>query len=154
MIKPRLSFWSGLLIIGLWLLDRWLKQQVIKSEAVEQEGFFYFVFSLNKQAIFNLPVAPWLILVLSLLALTLVVGLAVYSWRRGLIKGFLGADFLLIGGLSNLYDRLEVGGVIDTFSLADSLYFNLADIYLLIGLILIVSVNWRKTASRRITNLL
>ncbi len=143
MIKPRLSFWSGLLIIGLWLLDRWLKQQVIKLETVEQGGFFYFVFNLNQQAVFNLPVAPWLILVLSSLALAIVVGLAVYSFRCGLVKGFLGSAFLLIGGLSNLYDRLAVGGVIDTFSLADSLYFNLADIYLLIGLILIVSVNWR-----------
>ncbi len=146
MIKPGLSYWSGLLILGLWLLDRWLKQQVIKLGTVEQGGFFYFVFSLNQQAVFNLPVARWLILSLSLLVLVLVVGLAVYSFRRGLVKGFLGAAFLLTGGLGNLYDRLAVGGVVDTFALAGSLYFNLADIYLLIGLILLALVNWRKAA--------
>ncbi len=146
MIKPGLSYWSGLLILGLWLLDRWLKQQVIKLGTVEQGGFFYFVFNLNQQAVFNLPVARWLILSLSLLVLVLVVGLAVYSFRRGLVKGFLGAAFLLTGGLGNLYDRLAVGGVVDTFALAGSLYFNLADIYLLIGLILLALVNWRKAA--------
>lgn len=46
--------------------------------------------------------------------------------------------FVLIGGLSNIIDRILVGGVIDYIRLESLTTFNLADVYICIGLVLLI----------------
>ena len=56
------------------------------------------------------------------------------------IKGRIvrGLVYLFIGGLINLIDRIFVGKVVDYLSFFSLLHFNLADILIVIGLLLIV----------------
>lgn len=89
-------------------------------------------------------VAPWLNTRLNIFLITLGVGtlfLLVYlGWRRSssrLLTTHYQLLTILAGGASNLLDRLFFGGVRDIFAVG-ALYFNLADVYVVVGLVLLL----------------
>ncbi|MFH0830974.1 MAG: signal peptidase II [Parcubacteria group bacterium] len=92
---------------------------------------------LNRAVAFSVPM-PWWVIVA---ALSLLVGLVVYEWQRwtrsqrGRQAWILG--LLLGGACSNLIDRLAVGGVRDFINVKVWPVFNLADIALTIGVVML-----------------
>lgn len=55
----------------------------------------------------------------------------------------LGFCFIFFGGLSNLYDRLFLGYVIDYIQIIERSFFNIADIMLIIGITLIIITSFK-----------
>ncbi|MBU1039050.1 signal peptidase II [Patescibacteria group bacterium] len=119
----------------LLIVDRLIKQGAV-TQPIKTIGqsFFSFGFSLNSQGIFSLPLSNWWLVIFNLLIIVgLLVGL-LKIWpldRTWLTAGLL---FLLVGGLSNFYDRLFWAGVVDYWHWFNFFSFNLADVYLIIGL--------------------
>lgn len=87
----------------------------------------------NSGASFSVPVSSWLVIGSAMVVLVLFI---LFS------KNFLArspfwqtAAFIIAGGISNLFDRFRVGGVIDIFEVG-TLRFNISDVYIVIGVVL------------------
>ena len=117
-------------ILGLFLIDRFLK---IMATSGQWAQLHYFE---NTGIAFSLPINP---LVFWGVAGGLLAWF-VYEYRRKVHKSdflFELGFYLVIGGfLSNLFDRLTHGFVIDYFTFGADLIFNLADVMILLGAII------------------
>ncbi len=100
-------------------------------------GFYY---SLNTTGPLSLPLSANFLLTFGVLAMAVLVYMGRRTMRSARHIAFLGVLLMLVGGASNLFDRLTVGGVIDTYHLTlwGTLSFNLADWCLMIGMALVV----------------
>ncbi|MFH1867138.1 MAG: signal peptidase II [Patescibacteria group bacterium] len=136
---PKNYFIWLVIIFVLFIIDRITKELVILLNPAS-EGFFYFSYQPNTNLVFGLPLPAWLILLISFLALIIVAHLIMQAFNKQQERLVVAASFLMIGGISNFYDRLTGGRVIDFIHLWIFPVFNLADLYLLIGLILLLKL--------------
>lgn len=129
----------GFLLVGLLLgADRWLKWQAING--VTANGpFWHFGLLKNDALVFSWPAPNWLAIGLML------VGTAVifyFMWRlRWRSSGLIMVGWMLIlcGDVSNLYDRLIYGFVVDWANFGKWVpVFNLADLMVVFGLVVIL----------------
>jgi len=77
------------------------------------------------------------------LALAISTGILIWSWRNGQIFSIIAGSLFAGGGLANAYERVIFGGVFDYLNVSAAIYenpysFNLADVYIFFGLIMIV----------------
>lgn len=134
------------LSIGVFVLDQATKRlaDAVFSEsmrAIAVAPFFNLVLSHNRGISFGLlrsehAYAPY---VLVFVALTIVVGLAVWLWRSNRTIERLGLSAILGGAISNVVDRLEDGAVTDFLDFYVGAYhwpaFNLADTAIFCGVV-------------------
>jgi len=131
MTKHRLISWQNLLLIfsAIIFLDRFSKI------FFQDECFLIFCVrrALNSGAAFGIfPGMIWLFVLIS----AAVLALTVYFWKIKEIR--LPLTLIAAGTIGNLIDRLAYGIIIDLFSIAGSSSFNVADLSLLIGAIMLV----------------
>ena len=123
--------------LGFFILDRLIKSWAVQAEPVH--GFFIsWGYVLNSGGVFSTPVPQWALVLGATLALTCLVALGLQAWKKERLQLFSGVSLMLVGGMSNLLDRLLGAGVVDVFTLIGGLSFNLADTYLVAGLLLII----------------
>lgn len=99
----------------------------------------------NPNGVLSLPLSS-----LSLLVLTFLVGvflLVLITKEKNRLNRFLFA-MIALGVFSNGYDRLMYGFVVDTFRFLNTLSFNLADCFIVVGF-LVVAIRFRKTELAR-----
>lgn len=77
------------------------------------------------------------------LALIISIGILIWSWRNGRLFTMIAAGLFSGGGLANAYERVVFGGVFDYLNVSATFYqnpysFNLADVYIFGGVIMIV----------------
>jgi len=128
------------IIVSLFLIDQGTKaiaKKKIENKGKKKLGPFDFLYVKNKGAVMGfLKKYPNLLKTLHIFTLLLVL----YMWHKEvkmiLLKSMSYA-FVLGGGLGNLYDRFKRGYVIDFFSLPIKKlpYFNMADIFILWGIL-------------------
>jgi signal peptidase II len=119
----------GLLGVGLvFTLDRALKllalNKIIKMK--KNTGLFFFELS-----------QPWLILLAGIVIAWLIFHL-VKRWQyesKAMVIEYL---LVIMGGLSNLFDRIVYGYVIDMINFFSYSVFNIADVMILSGCLLII----------------
>ncbi|MBI3627110.1 signal peptidase II, partial [Candidatus Uhrbacteria bacterium] len=89
----------------------------------------------NAKAAFSLPVPARIVAIVTFIIVVLLVYKMIHSSSRERFYLL----FLIVGALSNLYDRIYLGGVVDYFGVSlngwRSSYFNLADVMIVIGLL-------------------
>jgi lipoprotein signal peptidase len=114
-----------LIVFSIISLDQMLKYLSIHV-------FHSYIF--NKGVSFGLLANSNLSLLLSIIALLALVYL--------IYKSKINSKYMLIiaGGVSNLLDRVIYGAVIDYLNFMNIIWFNLADIYINLGILLIVIV--------------
>ncbi|MCX6816471.1 MAG: signal peptidase II [Candidatus Beckwithbacteria bacterium] len=71
---------------------------------------------------------------------TLLLMIRVFGWS-------LGTVLILVGGLSNLIDRIRFGGVVDYISIGWWPSFNLADCFILAGVVILLYSRWYERTS-------
>lgn len=128
--------------VFLFYIDRWLKHLSLKyflDRDLSLVGdFFKFSFAENVGIAFSLPInQTFLIFLIGII----LVGLIFYSRTLFLKKDFLNLSFVFLiiaGALSNLYDRIIFGFVIDYLDLSYFTVFNLADVMIFCGVMLLV----------------
>lgn len=131
------------MIAIFFMADRYLKFLAVNSQgepAIELVGsFFSFNFIPNYYIAFSLPLQGfWLNSVISLIILAIIAFL-IKSIRNKENKLFIsGLSLILIGAISNLIDRLQSGYVIDYLYLKHFTVFNLADVCISLGAIIIL----------------
>lgn len=113
----------GLLAAGLFFVD-----QLFKYFAVHR-GFF--ALHKNYGIAFDLPVPSWIVIPLTL---AIIVTAAFALWRRRFnIMLSAALIFIILGGLSNLIDRLVYGYTVDYIILFSRSAINIADAMILGG---------------------
>ena len=102
-------------------------------------------FTCNKNIAWSLPIEPaffyplWMVIFVFL----------AYSLASGKNSNQqLALVFILSGAVSNIFDRLQYGCVIDFIDLRIWPVFNLADIYITIGMVIILKRMLKKSVSR------
>lgn len=122
-----------------------LADRVMKTVALSENGRGAFVFkaTLNSGAVFSLPIPTPAIAALSALVMA---GILVFTLRSRSPLGDTGAALVLLGGLSNLIDRIRLGAVVDIFSVGLAT-FNVSDMMVVLGALLILRSRSRKSAS-------
>ncbi len=91
----------------------------------------------NAAGPWGISLAPSFLIIFSLVILMC---LAIGQWRQKLVeRGFV---WLFAGGISNLIDRIFLGCVTDFIHIFSFPVFNLADIYLTLGVVFLVLFLW------------
>lgn len=121
----------------LFLFDRFLKSWS-HYIGVHDNFLISWGYLKNTDGAFSAPVPVLFLVILGLGALIFLGVLADYAWRNNYKYKLGGASLMFIGGVSNLIDRIFTGGVVDMFHLTIGLSFNLADIYLVAGALLLL----------------
>ncbi len=135
---------GGVLALVLFGVDRISKLLIIKTGITFGGPVFYVEPSRNIGGAFSAPLPLWFLIVFSLIAILVLVWWAYAVYKHQQYFKLLGVGLMLIGGMSNLLDRLQ-GGVVDIFYISTGLSFNVSDVYLVIGLGIIVFGKNNKT---------
>ncbi len=121
----------------LFLFDRFLKSWShyvgVHDNFLISWGYFK-----NTGGAFSAPVPILFLVIFGLMALVFLGALMDYAWRNNYKYKLWGASLMFIGGVSNLIDRFFAGGVVDMLHLTTRLSFNLADVYLVAGAVLLL----------------
>lgn len=142
--------WVGLaLAFGIFILDRTVKTLAL-SENIRGAFVFTptpkslvweFKATLNSGAVFGLPIPASIITIISVLIMA---GVLVFALRERSPLGDAGTALVLLGGLSNLVDRIRFGAVVDIFSVGLAT-FNISDMMVVLGALLILRSQRRKS---------
>lgn len=90
----------------------------------------------NQGMVFGLLVNEYLYYFLLIICLAFLIYLLQDSIKKNLIAVYFCLNFIIIGAVSNLIDRLRFGAVIDFIDVPFWSVFNLADIFILFGVII------------------
>ncbi len=138
MVK-RISFYTVLAAI-LIIIDRLSKIFILKlpdNTGVFESNYLSLKLLINPNLAFSLPLPNYLIIFLSAL---IIIALIYYLIKVIKVKLIYSIALILIitGASSNLFDRLKFGGVIDFISFSFWPTFNFADVYIIIGAIILL----------------
>jgi signal peptidase II len=124
------------LILGLDLISKYLVQQYLADEVVIT-SFFSLDYITNPHLAFSIPLPSILQIVFSFI---LLLGLAYYLYTLWPLKWgyYYGSAFIFGGALGNLYERVIFGEVTDFLDFSFWPSFNVADSFIVIGVILLV----------------
>lgn len=137
------------MIAIFFITDRYLKflasRKLTEASLNLISDIFTFSFTPNFFIAFSLPLRGlWLNLAISLIIPTIIVFLikAVKSKEKPIF--ITGLSFILAGAISNLIDRIQFGYVIDYLYLRHFTVFNLADVCISLGALLILASLYKK----------
>lgn len=128
--------------LSIFLADIILKQIALRGV----DGFyiipriFAFYFFKNPALAFSIKFPQSSIIIFSILIL---LGLLILIWQK--TRFLFPVVLIFLGALSNLFDRISYGYVVDYFYLFPISYFNLADLLIFSGVILfIIKLYWHE----------
>lgn len=124
----------GIGILLLFILDRFLKWLALEGYSLTWVGGITFRFLANRGATFGLSV-PYI----GLISLVVLIMLTIYAYFHPMT----GLLLVIVGGFSNVMDRLLYGYVIDYLHIpflpiVGKTFFNVADILIDIGVLLLL----------------
>lgn len=128
-------------------LDRFLKIAALRSASLPRslvDGILSFNFTKNYQLAFSIPLNGTITIII-----TAAIFLALVIYYNSLLrkKEYLKSGAVLLiayGAASNLFDRLSYGFVIDYFDLKYFTVFNLADMMIVAGVIILIIMSANK----------
>ena len=128
------SRWGWVVVIGLALVDRLIKYYFAQRPDVIWRAVFVSVeYSVNHSLALSLPwpLPQWVLAALMIIIALVVAGYGYHHRSRPLLV--LSTAAIALGALSNAFDRLTGGGVIDYLSIANLAMLNLADVLITVG---------------------
>lgn len=128
------KFKIAFVCIGLFLVDRFVKQVVIGFEIVYVKNYGV-AFGMGNSNVVSLFVS--------------LVGIAYVIYLIRKLKWALPLYLILVGGICNIIDRIVYGAVIDYIDLKFFPVFNLADVYISIGIVLVGFLVYYRSRDKR-----
>ncbi len=124
------GFWFAVVFV-LIVID-----QITKWYAQENLASLF----LNNQFAFSIPLSVPIMYALYTIVLSVVIHYLYKNWKQISIIAQLGWSCILAGGLSNIGERIVLGHVRDFIPLFNGV-FNLADVFIIAGVILVLFSN-------------
>lgn len=130
----------------MFCLDRLTKYFALHY--LSQNEFFFlpnFGFKLytNSNLALSLPANNWLAIILSVVAVIFLIFLGLEYIKKQPLTAF-PLFLMLIGAYSNLLDRFKFGWIIDWLDFSWFPAFNLADVYIFLGVLLFLKIIFKK----------
>lgn len=102
------------------------------------ENFFILNLAYNPGIAFSIDIPSQIVLLINIILLVIIIALAgkEVDLEKGLSQ--ISLAFIIGGGFGNMIDRISKGFVVDFISIWQYPTFNLADIYITLGVLLIV----------------
>jgi len=146
--RPRLIYAAA---VGLFLADRGLKLIVTGPDWRPRGGWLVsFELFLNRGIAFSLPLPAAVFWPLTALAFAGLAWALIAVWRGGRHRQLAAPMVLVVlGALSNLWDRLTIGATVDYLIFVRTSAINLADAMIVAGLAVIL-LAVRANQSRRL----
>ncbi len=136
-----------LVLAGVAAVDRWLKLLALHGQTHDL-GFASFILVKNDALVFSWPAPNSVAIGLMCVAILLV---AIFAWRTmqsHRTMSMIGCLLILLGALSNLFDRIAYGFVIDWAYLGHWWpVFNIADMMITVGVV-VVAIKMKKTTNK------
>jgi signal peptidase II len=139
----------------LFIVDRLIKYLILKTP---NQGLFLtknigIKLYLNQGLAFSLPLPNFINIILAALIIFILIGLLIKYYQAN-FSFLLALTLIIIGATSNLIDRIRFNAVIDLFSFFFWPAFNLADCYIIVGIILffLTFKHYSLVASKTVTN--
>ncbi|MFA6106180.1 MAG: signal peptidase II [Patescibacteria group bacterium] len=134
--KKMITFY--LVVVFFIFADRWLKWLASHGAPDKKilliKNFLSFSLSKNENIAFSIPLSgPALEMAILILLAAILILVITKSRELGQKTAFF--ILILVGGASNLYDRLSYGYVVDYFNLSFFAIFNLADAMVTFGVL-------------------
>lgn len=132
----------ALILSSLFIIDRFLKSWALSF--LRQESFLFkekigFSYHCNPGIAFSLPIPDLVILILTSVLMLMLIYF--FIKKRDSIGSSLSLGLIFIGAFSNFLDRIKYSCVVDFISLPILPVFNLADIMIVGGCLMIIIVN-------------
>ena len=142
-----------IMVAIFFIVDRYLKNlalsQTIESKTALINNIFFFNFTPNYYMAFSLPFGGRLLTLLTGLIIITIFIFLIYLIKKSKSKlVIIGVLLILIGAVSNIYDRLIFGYVIDYLYLINFTVFNIADIFISAGAILVLISTNKKPSNK------
>jgi len=126
-------------VLSIFLILLFVFERVLKNFYFSSHKVFY-----NQRLAFNLYLGQGVFYLFFFLIFSLLIFFLILSFKKGKTLPFFSFGLIIIGALSNFLDRLFYQAVIDYWQIPLTI-FNLADIYILIGVILLFFLAlWKK----------
>lgn len=145
--KNYVSNWWMIISICCFFLDQLIKNMFVQGLWGEKVVFSWLRFSLqfNEGLAFGLLKGYGLIISLMGIIIFLYFLFANYKWWQSQIYSNIGVGLVLAGAISNVTDRFRYNGqVADYINVSFYSIFNLADVFVVLGLLLLVWMFWRE----------
>lgn len=131
---------------GLFFFDRLLKNLVLENPDRVFFANHWFSWQLWQNKNFLFGIFPyriwWLVLIIMVWLSLFLVGY--FWWQKKYFTLVFWLGLIVIGGYSNLLDRIFYQGVIDYISIGTWPVFNLADVYIAIGVSILIYLTLTK----------
>jgi len=137
----------ALAVVIFFISDRYLKLEALNGSTLPLIGnIFDFYFVANYYMAFSLPLNG---IILNTIVCVLIIALSVHASHLRLKKNYSLTEitlilFIIAGAISNLFDRLMYGYVVDYLNLQYFTIFNLADIVISSAAIFLIFYNLKK----------
>ncbi len=132
---------SLMIIVFLFVFDRFLKILALKEKFNNYQIFgnlLKFNFTPNYYIAFSLPIKGAALTIFIFFIITFLLFYTVVMWQKKEYIIFLFLIAISLGSISNLWDRVKFGYVIDYFDLKYFTIFNIADILIVSSAILLI----------------
>lgn len=129
-------FWINFSCFLIFILDQVFKK-IALVKVKKSFLFFDFTLALNKNISLGIPFPPKLFYLLILIIIFWLIANILKSYQKKLLVNIWGLELILIGAFSNLLDRLIHGSVIDYLLIPGLTIFNLADLSIIAGVVIL-----------------
>ena len=137
----------------MFFIDRLLKilsqNNFFEDKNIGIKNILYLDYFKNNNIAFSLPTGNIIALIISIIILILFITYYILKNKKqsnylALETSYLTLSIVFIGSISNIIDRIKFGYVIDYINFLNINIFNLADVFIVIGLIIfsIKEIKW------------
>ena len=133
---------------GIFVLDRWTKLSVTSNPPVASSSWITTTLHKNHGLIANTPVPLWLIMLFSVFAILAVIAFLIREWQKNNFFSVFACMLILSGAFGNLIDRIRFGYVIDWILLFQLSIFNISDIAIGAGIIILLLTQRPKSGTQ------
>jgi len=133
MVMKKIYF---LIPLILFIIDRIIKYIVPSINS--GDDLLRFAIYKNSDGPFGLALQSEALNAFGAILVIIFLALFIKEYKKKYIITALGFCFIFFGGLSNLFDRLFLGYVIDYIQITERSFFNLADVMLIIGVTFVI----------------
>ncbi|MFA6918999.1 MAG: signal peptidase II [Patescibacteria group bacterium] len=143
----------GILAFFLFLTDRVFKvlaqKGIVRGNILGWGDWFQFRLTYNSGVAFGIHLNYYFIIVFYLIVIFVLIWYIInlYKTKSGRYLAVFASTLVLLGAISNLFDRIQIGQVIDYLYLKNFSIFNLADAMITVGAVILIIISGRKSST-------
>lgn len=137
-------------IIFFVMADRFLKALAFGGQDRQLSligDILKFSYRANYYIAFSLPLAGRTLLTIIILIIIGLIVLVFNYFKHGQVAKLAPLVLIILGASGNLYDRIKYGSVIDYLDLKYFTVFNLSDVMIVVGVVILIIASYKKEAS-------